>query len=319
MSARLPIGMDASTPLDVGVNTVVATRKLGRAYRARSLAAKIALIPAVLVMLGCYYASVTWTVYISMTRSFLLPVYKFAGAAQYERLFATPRWQVAYSNMFLFGALDIIGTLFLGVLLAILLDRAVRFEGVFRTIMLYPLSISFIVTGLTWQWVLSPTIGVQQFVRDLGWSGFVFDWITQPDRAIYTLVFAGIWHQSGLIMAIMLAGLRGVDREIWRAARVEGIPTWRTYVSIVLPMLRPLIVTCVVLIAIAVVKSYDLVVAMTNGGPGFSSDLPGKFVVDFEFERANIGQASAAATVMLGSVLAIVSPYLYFELTRKNR
>ena len=297
----------------------VAEPRRGRAYRTRSLAAKIALIPTVLVMLGCYYASITWTVYISMTRSFLLPIYTFAGSVQYDRLFATPRWQVAYGNMFLIGALDIVGTLGLGVLLAVLLDRAVRFEGIFRTILLYPLSISFIVTGLTWQWVLSPTIGVQQFVRGLGWEGFVFDWITRPERAIYTLVFAGVWHQSGLIMAIMLAGLRGVDREIWRAARVEGIPTWRTYVSIVLPMLRPLIVTCLVLIAIAVVRSYDLVVAMTNGGPGFSSDLPGKFVVDFEFERANIGQASAAATVMLGSVLAILSPYLYFELARKNR
>jgi glucose/mannose transport system permease protein len=318
MSARLPFEADATSPV-ARTPATVAAPKPGRAYRTRSLAAKIALIPTIVVMLGCYYASAIWTVYISMTRSFLLPVYKFAGVAQYERLFATPRWHVAYSNMFLFGVLDIIGTLGLGVLLAVLLDRAVRFEGVFRTIMLYPLSISFIVTGLTWQWVLSPTIGVQQFVRDLGWSGFVFDWITQPDRAIYTLVFAGIWHQSGLIMAIMLAGLRGVDREIWRASRVEGIPTWRTYISIVLPMLRPLIVTCFVLIAIAVVKSYDLVVAMTNGGPGFSSDLPGKFVVDFAFERANIGQASAAATVMLGSVLAIIAPYLYFELARKNR
>jgi len=297
----------------------VASQAVGRAYRPRSLAAKIALTPTILVMLGCYYASITWTVYISMTRSFLLPVYHFAGATQYHRLFATPRWQVAYTNMFLFGALDILGTLAVGVLLAVLLDRSVRFEGIFRTILLYPLSISFIVTGLTWQWILSPTIGVQQLVRSFGWSDFVFDWITQPDTAIYTLVFAGIWHQSGLIMAIMLAGLRGVDREIWRAARIEGIPVWRTYISIVLPILRPLMVTCVVLIAIAVVKSYELVVAMTNGGPGFSSDLPGKFVVDFEFERANIGQASAAATVMLGSVLAIVVPYLYFELARKNR
>jgi glucose/mannose transport system permease protein len=306
----------SSAPL---VPPIVAAPRLSRAYRTRSLAAKIALIPTMLVMLGCYYASISWTVYISMTRSLLLPVYSFAGSAQYVRLLATPRWQVAYTNMFLFGVLDIVGTLALGILLAVLLDRAVRFEGIFRTIMLYPLSISFIVTGLTWQWVLSPTIGVQQFVRGLGWEGFVFDWIAQPERAIYTLVFAGVWHQSGLIMAIMLAGLRGVDREIWRATRIEGIPTWRTYVSIVLPMLRPLIVTCLVLIAIAVVKSYDLVVAMTNGGPGFSSDLPGKFVVDFEFERANIGQASAAATVMLGSVLAIISPYLYFELARKNR
>jgi glucose/mannose transport system permease protein len=315
--SALGIGVAASRPS--AEDRATDTPRIGRAYRARSLAAKLALLPTLLVMLVCYYGSVTWTVYISMTRSFLLPVYKFAGTAQYDRLLATPRWQVAYSNMFVFGTLDIIGTLGLGILLAVLLDRAVRFEGIFRTILLYPLSISFIVTGLTWQWVLSPTIGVQHLVRDLGWTGFVFDWITQPDRAIYTLVFAGIWHQSGLIMAIMLAGLRGIDREIWRAARVDGIPTWRIYVSIVLPMLRPLMVTCVVLIAIAVVKSYDLVVAMTNGGPGFASDLPGKFVVDFEFERANIGQASAAATVMLGSVLAIVSPYLYFELARKNR
>ncbi len=315
MSARLPADTYPTAPRIIEA----AAPRTGRAYRTRSLAAKIALAPTIVVMLGCYYASIVWTVYISMTRSFLLPVYRYAGTAQYDRLFATLRWQVAYGNMFLFGALDIIGTLALGVLLAVLLDRAVRFEGVFRTIFLYPLSLSFIVTGLTWQWVLSPTIGVQQFVRGLGWSDFVFDWITQPDRAIYTLVFAGIWHQSGLIMAIMLAGLRGVDREIWRAARVDGIPTWRTYLSIVLPMLRPLIVTCVVLIAIAVVKSYDLVVAMTNGGPGFSSDLPGKFVVDFEFERANIGQASAAATVMLGSVLAIVAPYLYYERARRNR
>jgi glucose/mannose transport system permease protein len=318
MSVDLQGEMDAALPVRRALTTAAAPQ-VGRGYRPRSLGAKIALIPTILVMLGCYYASVTWTVYISMTRSFLLPIYSLAGSAQYERLFATPRWQVAYGNMFLFGALDIIGTLGLGVLLAVLLDRAVRFEGIFRTIMLYPLSLSFIVTGLTWQWVLSPTIGMQQFVRGLGWDGFVFDWISRPQRAIYTLVFAGVWHQSGLIMAIVLAGLRGVDREIWRAARVEGIPTWRIYVSIVLPTLRPLIVTCLVLIAIAVVKSYDLVVAMTNGGPGVSSDLPGKFVVDFEFERANIGQASAAATVMLGSVLAIISPYLYYELARKNR
>ena len=167
--------------------------------------------------------------------------------------------------------------------------------------------------------VLSPTIGVQNFVRGLGWSDFVFDWIVRPDRAIYTLVFAGVWHQSGLIMAIMLAGLRGIDREIWRATRVEAIPPWRVYLSIVLPMLRPLLVTCVVLIAIAVVRSYDLVVAMTGGGPGYASDLPAKFVVDFAFERANIGQASAAAAVMLVSVLTVLAPYLYLELARRER
>jgi glucose/mannose transport system permease protein len=295
------------------------TERLGRAYRARSLAATLALAPTVLIVAACFYGSAVWTVYISMTRSFMLPNYRFAGLAQYSRLFATDRWNVAYNNMFLFGGLDVVGTLGLGILLAVLLDRNVRFESVFRTILLYPLALSFIVTGLTWQWLLSPEIGLQNFVRGLGWADFVFDWISRPDRAIYTLVLAGIWHQSGLIMAIMLAGLRGIDRELWRAIRVDGIPTWRAYVSIILPMLRPLIVTCLVLVAIAVVKSYDLVVAMTNGGPGFASDLPGKFVVDFAFERSNIGQASAAATAMLGSVLVIVAPYLHYELTRRAR
>ena len=291
----------------------------GSIMHIRSLAAKVVLSPTVLVMLVCFYGCALWTAYLSVTRSAMLPNYQFAGLVQYVRLFGTARWNVAWSNMFLFGVLDILGTLGLGVLLAVLLDRQVRGEGAFRTIFLYPLSISFIVTGLTWQWVLSPTIGVQNFMRELGWSGFVFDWITRPDRAIYTLVFAGVWHQSGLIMAIMLAGLRGIDREIWRATRVEAIPPWRVYLSIVLPMLRPLLATCVVLIAIAVVKSYDLVVAMTGGGPGYASDLPGKFVVDFAFERANIGQASAAAAVMLGSVLTVLAPYLYLELSRRER
>ena len=172
--------------------TLPATASPAR-VRIRNLAAKAVLSPTVLVVLVCFYGCAIWTTYLSVTRSALLPNYQLAGLFQYVRLFATPRWNVAWSNMFLFGVLDILGTLGLGVLLAVLLDRQVRLEGAFRTIFLYPLSISFIVTGLTWQWVLSPTIGVQDFVRGLGWSDFVFDWITRPDRAIYTLVFAGVW------------------------------------------------------------------------------------------------------------------------------
>jgi glucose/mannose transport system permease protein len=229
------------------------------------------------------------------------------------------RWLTAYTNMFIFGALTIAGALAVGTLLAVLIDNQVRFEGAFRTLMLYPLSMSFIVTGLAWQWVLNPAIGIEHFVRGLGWSGFRFDWIVDQDYAIYTLVFAAIWHEAGLIMSIMLAGLRGIDREIWRAARVEGISRRQTYWHIILPMLRPLVVTCVVLLAIAVVKSYDLVVAMTGGGPGFASDLPGKFVVDTVFERSNIGLASAAAMVMLGTVVAALAPYLYVTAARRQQ
>ncbi|MFC0406894.1 carbohydrate ABC transporter permease [Roseomonas elaeocarpi] len=285
----------------------------------RNLTPRLVVLPVVLVMLVCFYGSIVWTAYISTTRSGMLPNYDFVGFTQYVRLFATPRWITAYGNMFIFGVLMVLGTLALGTLLAILMDAKLRFENLFRTVLLYPLSMSYIVTGLAWQWVLSPSIGVQNFVRQLGWPDFTFDWIVQRDYAIYTLVFAAVWHQAGLIMAIMLAGLRGVDGEIWRAARMEGLPRARVYWSIVLPMLRPLMVTCVVLLAIAVVKSYDLVVAMTGGGPGNASDLPGRFVVDLTFERANLGLASAAAVVMLGTVIAALAPYFYFETSRRSR
>ncbi|MBU6497186.1 MAG: sugar ABC transporter permease [Rhodospirillales bacterium] len=286
--------------------------------RVREVAARLALVPTVLVMAVCFYGSIVWTVYISMTRSSMLPEYGFAGLFQYNRLFNSLSWQTTFDNMFIFGFLDVVGTLGVGILLAVVVDRHVRFESLFRTILLYPLALSFIVTGLAWQWILSPTIGIEHFVRGLGFPHFVFDWITQPETSIYTLVFAGVWHQSGFIMVVILAGLRGIDPEIWRATRVDGIPVWRAYVSVILPMLRPLIVTCIVLIVIAVVKSYDLVVAMTGGGPGFSSDLPAKFVIDYVFQRANIGEASAAAVIMLGSVIAIMGPYLHFEMVRKR-
>lgn len=289
------------------------------ALRIRYLTAKAVVAPTVLVMATCFYGAILWTIYISFTRSSLVPNYDFAGIGQYVRLFSTARWYTAFGNMFVFGGLFIALALALGTLLAVLIDQKVKGEGVFRTIFLYPLSMSFIVTGLAWQWFLNPAMGLQDFVRGLGWESFTFDWIIDRDRAIYTIVLAGLWHSSGLIMAIMLAGLRGVDLEIWRAARVEGIPRWRTYLSIVLPMLRPLIVTCVVLLAIAVVKSYDLVVAMTRGGPGNATDMPAKFVVDLTFERANIGLASAGAVVMLIAVLAALAPYLYIELSRRAR
>ena len=125
----MPAERSESVALPATASLAGSVTKVGRAYRASSLTAKLVLAPTVLVMLFCFYGSAVWTVYISMTRSFLMPIYSFAGVAQYDRLFTTPRWQVAYGNMFLFGILDIVGTLFLGTLLAVLLDRGVRLEG----------------------------------------------------------------------------------------------------------------------------------------------------------------------------------------------
>jgi glucose/mannose transport system permease protein len=282
------------------------------------IAPKLALAPALVILVLCFYGSIAWTAYISFTRSGFLPSYQFTGLLQYTRLFSNERWTTAYGNMFIFGSLLVCTTLAIGIALAILLDAQIRFEAVFRTILLYPLSLSFIVTGLAWQWLFMPSIGIEKFVRDLGWETFTFDWIIQRDYAIYTLVFAAVWHQAGLIMAIVLAGLRGIDNEIWRATQLDGIPRHRVYLSVVLPILKPILITCFVLLAIATVKSYDLVVAMTDGGPGNSSDLPGRFVMDYAFERANLGLASAAAVVMLVTVIAAVTP-LFVILKRGER
>ena len=270
---------------------------------------------ALIAFIGC----LLWTVYISFTGSRLLPDYEWVAFAQYERLFATLRWQIAYSNMFIFGVLFIGICLVLGFVLAVAIDQHIRAEGLFRTIFLYPLSMSFVVTGLAWQWFLNPTLGLQAVVRDLGFENFVFDWLVRGDRAIYTLVIAAVWQASGLVMAIMLAGLRGIDKEIWRATRIDGVHPARVYWHVVLPMLRPMVMTAVVLLAIGVVKSYDLVVAMTGGGPGNASDLPARFVIDHTFQRANLGLAAAGAVAMLVAMAAAVVPYLYSEMRRRER
>lgn len=285
----------------------------------RHKTAEFVIVPTIAVVFICFYAPIIWTIFISFTRSGMFPSYSFSGLMQYWRLVGTERWHTAFLNMFVFGVLFVGFALILGFLLAVALDQRIRFEGFFRTVLLYPLSMSFIVTGLAWQWLLNPAMGLQHLVREAGWDNFLFDWIIRPDRAIYTIVLAAVWHSSGLVMAIILAGLRGVDRDIWRATQVEGIPRWRTYLSIILPLLRPVVLTCVVLLIINVVRSYDLVVAMTNGGPGNATDVPGKFVIDMAFERANIGQASAAAVIMLLTVIAAVMPYFYLETRRTGR
>lgn len=283
------------------------------------LAAKITATPAILAIVVCFYGTILWTFYMSLTKSGLMPNYTITGFQNYAALFKSNRWATAYHNMLIFGVLFICGSLALGTLLAALLDRRIRGEGVFRLIFLYPMSMSFVVTGLAWQWILNPTTGLQQIVRGWGFEGFAFNPLANATWAIWFVSIAAMWQASGMVMAIMLAGLRGVDNELWNAARIDGIPAWRTYVSIIFPILKPLTLTCVVLLATMAVKNYDLVVAMTGGGPGNATDVPGRFVVDTLFQRANIGQATAAAMLMLATVAAALVPYAFVEFRKAKR
>src|SRR5215203_3736475 len=280
------------------------------------LPAAVALFPTALIVLVVYVGCMLWTVRLSFTSSTLLPKLDWVGFAQYSRLFVNDRFVTSAENIVIFGALFISGCLILGFLLAVFIDQNVRGESVFRTMFLYPYAMSFVVTGVAWQWFLNPGLGLQKLVRDMGFTNFTFDWLVNQRMAIYTIVIAGLWHGAGLTMAILLAGLRGVDEDLWKAAKVDGIPTWRVYTSVVLPLLRPMIVTATVLLTTGVVKLYDLVVAMTLGGPGIATEVPAKFVMDHLFERNNVGLGTAAATVMLITVIVLLAPWIYARYIR---
>ncbi|EAR50592.1 hypothetical protein OG2516_12111 [Oceanicola granulosus HTCC2516] len=280
---------------------------------------KIALIPMIATALVVFLGGTLWTVVYSFTSSGLLPRRNWVGLDQYERLWSSAKWIVSIQNLALYGIFSLVFTLVIGFTLAALLDRKIRFEDTFRTIFLYPFALSFIVTGLVWQWILNPDFGVQGVVRSMGWESFTFNPLNDPDIVMFGLLIAGLWQGTGLIMCIMLAGLRGIDEDIWKASRVDGIPTWKTYVRIIIPMMRPVFVTAVVLIASGIIKLYDLVVAQTSGGPGISSEVPAKYVMQTMFGGQNLGQGFAASTMMLLSVVIILVPWAYLEFGRRKR
>ena len=287
----------------------MATLKLSRATP------YTALLPMAVVAALGYLGAGLWTFYISLTGSRTFPSGHFIGLAQYHRLFDNERWMLSLHNLAVYGVLFVLACLVIGSLLAVFIDQnamwKMRGEGVFRTIFLYPYAMSFVATGLVWQWLLTPGDGIDGSLRALGFHDVRFDWIVSQDFAIHTVVIATVWQMSGLVMALMLAGLRGVDPEIWKAARLDGIPAWRVYVQIILPMLWPTIATVLLLLATAVAKLYDAVVAMTQGGPGIASEVPAKFIMDHLFLRSNVGLASAGAIVLLVPVLALLAPYAY--------
>jgi glucose/mannose transport system permease protein len=285
----------------------------------RNLHAKIAAIPMIMTALVIFVGCSAWTVYYSFTRSRLLPNNTLIGFEQYERLWGSRKWLISIENLAIYGICMLILSLVIGFLLAALLDQKIRFENTFRTILLYPFALSFIVTGLVWQWILNPEFGVQSVVRSLGWASFTFDPLYNADIVIYGILIAGLWQGTGLVMCLMLAGLRGVDGEIWKASRIDGIPSWKTYLFIVIPMMRPVIVTTLVIIATGIVKVYDLVVAQTGGGPGIASEVPAKYVYDAMFLSQNLGQGFAASTMMLLTVAILVVPWAMLEFGGRRR
>jgi glucose/mannose transport system permease protein len=307
----------------------------------RNMTSKLASLPMMLIVLVVFVGGTLWTVLFSFTNIKIVPIFTpnewldgFVGFANYKRLFNTDRWMNcpalthafqsgwnlkctgALPNVVTYAVLSVGLSIGLGFLMAVMMDQKIRAEGMFRTIYLYPFALSFIVTGHVWAWIMSPEYGLQHAVRQLGWTSFRFDWIADRQMVMYAIVIAGIWQGTGFVMALMLAGLRGIDEDIWKAARVDGIPTWRTYIQIVVPMMRPVLVTTFVIVAAGDVRVYDLVVALTDGGPGISSDVPTRYV--YQNFSANLGQSLSASTVMLAAMAVVLIPWVRMEFGKKR-
>jgi glucose/mannose transport system permease protein len=281
---------------------------------------RIVLAPSFAVILLFVYGFILFTGVLSFTGSKMLPdLTTWVGLHNYARLFNHPNWSTSLANLAIFGSLYIIICSVLGLGLAILLDQKIRGEGFLRPIYLYPMALSFIVTGVAWKWFLDPGIGLEHVMQSLGWESFSFRWIKDGRFAIYTIVIAAIWQSSGFIMAMFLAGLRGVDNEIIKAAQIDGASNWMLYSRIIIPLMRPVFLSAFVVLAHLAIKSYDLVVAMTDGGPGTATWTPALFMQKFTFGRNEMGMGAASAMIMLMMIAAIIVPYLYSELRGGRR
>ncbi|MBC2774584.1 sugar ABC transporter permease [Rhizobium sp. AQ_MP] len=279
---------------------------------------KVVLAPSFAVTLLFVYGFILFTIFLSFTGSKMLPIYNFVGFTNYSRLWAQENWHIAISNIAIFASLYIVICTAIGLMLAIFLDQKIRGEGLLRPIYLYPMALSFIVTGTAWKWFLDPGIGLERIMRLWGWESFSFTWIKDNDMAIYTIVIAAVWQTSGFVMAMFLAGLRGIDNEILKAAQIDGASSFQLYRRIVIPMLRPAFLSAFVILSHLAIKSYDLVIALTGGGPGRATEMPATFMYSYTFTRNQMGVGSASAVIMLMTIAAIMVPYLYAELKEKN-
>jgi glucose/mannose transport system permease protein len=287
--------------------------------RLEAVLPKIVLGPTLIITLIFVYGFIAWTTVLSFTRSRAFANFHWAGLLQYGRVWEHARWHVAIGNLGIYASLYVVLCMGIGLGLAILLDQRIRAEGGLRALFLYPMALSFIVTGTAWKWILNPGLGLTKLFHDWGWTSFQFDWIINDDMAIYTVVIAAVWQASGFVMAMFLAGLRGIDQEQIKAASIDGARMPAVYRRIIIPQLRPAFISAFVILVHLAVKSYELVIALTGAGPGYSTELPSTFMYSFTFTRNELGMGAASAVMMLCTVAAIMVPYLYSEMRPRRK
>ena len=303
-----------------GITTLVAPPPQRSLLRARlgRIVPILVLAPSLCASFVYVFMFTGWTLYISLSNSTLLPSYGFVGLEHYRALWSSHRWSIAYHNLALFSVFYVVGAMAIGLLLAILIDQRVRGEAVWRTIFLYPLAVSFIVTGTVWGWLYNPTSGIEFLIRGLGWHDFRFALTTSRTYAIYSIVLTGIWQSSGFAMALFLAGLRSVDPDLIKAARIDGAGMARIYAKVILPTIAPLFIAVLVVLLQFAIKTFDLAIALTKGGPGIATTFPALYVYDLMFQRGEIAEGAAAAVMVLAALAVVLVPYSLWLVVRRR-
>lgn len=300
--------------------SIAAPRKAKRRHTTDRLISVLLIAPSVIAIAVFVYGFIGFTAFASFTKwDAMLPDFSLVGWRNYEKLFDTTRFQIDLSNTVVFTVLFLIACLALGFLLAVLLDQRIRFEGFFRSVFLFPLAISYIVTGVVWRWLLNPgsvqlgSTGVNLLFEKVGLDFLKNGWYTDPNIGIKAVVIAATWQMSGYVMAMYLAGMRGISEDLREAARVDGANEFQVYRHIILPLLQPITLGAVIILGHMSLKIFDLVVSMTGPGPGFSSDVPAFFMWDTTFRGNNFAQGAGIATILLISVAVLIVPYLIYS------
>jgi glucose/mannose transport system permease protein len=306
---------------------------LSERLRSDRTVAVLLILPSIVAVGIFVYGFIGWTGYVSLSRwRGVIPDYHFVGADNYEALSDNPRFQADIRNTIVFTALFLFSATVIGFLAAALLDQKIKGEAFFRGVFLFPMAISFIVTGIAWQWLFNPSTGVNLLSRKLGYDGPLPGWATDANVllgfdvgkievgipvALLPVVVAAMWQLAGFTMAMYLAGIRSVPEELREAARVDGASEWQVYRRVVLPLLRPITLGVIVILGHISLKIFDLTVAMTGSGPNFTADMPAFFMFETTFRGNHFAQGAAIAMVLLFLVATLVIPYLYFSLRRE--
>jgi glucose/mannose transport system permease protein len=300
--------------------SIVAPRKPKRRLNSDRIISILLIAPSLILIAVFVYGFIGFTGFASFTKwDNMLPDFSWVGLKNYQKLFDTVRFQIDLQNTVTFTVLFLFACLILGFILAVLLDQKIRLEGFFRSIFLFPLAVSYIVTGVVWRWLLNPgsvqlgATGVNLLLENVGLGFLKNGWYTDPSIGIKAVVIAATWQMSGYVMALYLAGMRGIPEDLREAARVDGANEFQIYRHIILPLLQPITLGAVIILGHMSLKIFDLVVAMTGPGPAFSSDVPAFFMWDTTFRGNNFAQGAGIATILLVSVAVLIVPYLVYS------